>query len=309
MIPRLTREHLLPNQDSYAVRHPAIEVDEGETIIVETINSGQPIIRDAGDVDKPFIPRQQTGPIFIRGVQPGDILAIEIHDIRPEGHARSRAMAKTGGYYQTVRHCFLEIADGMCRFPGVGQVPLRTMIGEIHVTPADADAPNPGDHGGNMDVTLIRPGNVLYLRSQLEGGLVVLGDLHGIMGEGESFGIAAEMAGEVTLTIRKDNQLPLLRPAVRTHDTMAFVASRVDRREAIQLALEDATAFVQEYSNATEEEARLYVIDTADLRNGGVFLEDNIEDIPTQIRTVFYDMPLAALREFPAPQKTQPPSH
>jgi len=94
---RLTREHLVPSQDSYAVRHPAIDVDDGETLIVETINSGQPIIRNAGDVERPFIGRQQTGPIFIRGVQPGDLLAIEIHDIRPEGHARSRAMAKTAG--------------------------------------------------------------------------------------------------------------------------------------------------------------------------------------------------------------------
>ena len=57
MIPRLTREHLVPNQDSYAFRHPAIEVDDGETLIVETINSGQPIIRGTGDVDKPFIVR------------------------------------------------------------------------------------------------------------------------------------------------------------------------------------------------------------------------------------------------------------
>jgi amidase len=186
----------------------------------------------------------------------------------------------------------------MCRFPGVGQVPLRMMIGEIHATPADSGAPNPGDHGGNMDVTLIRQGNVLYLRSQLEGGLVVLGDLHAIMGEGESFGVAAEMAGEVTLTIRKDNHLPLARPAVFTGNTMAFIASRIDRREAIQLALEDATAFVQKYSGATEEEARLYVIDTGDLHNGGVFLEDYVEDIPTQVRSVFYEMPLEPLKGF-----------
>ena len=297
---RLTRQHLVPNQDSYSFRDPAIEIDDGETLVVETINSGQPIIRDASDVNKPFIPRQQTGPIYIRGVQPGDMLAIEVVDIRPEGHARSRAIARTESYYETVRHCFLEIADGMCRFPGVGQVPLRTMIGEIHVTPADAGAPNPGDHGGNMDVSLIRQGSVLYLCSQLEGGLIVLGDLHGIMGEGESFGVAAEMAGEVTLTIRKDNRMRLARPAVRTTDTMAFIASRVDRRQAIRLALEDATAFVQQFSDASEEEARLYVVDTADLRNGGVFLEDYVEDIPTQIRTVLYDVPLAPLRRLPA---------
>jgi amidase len=298
---RLSREHLVPNQDAYSCRQPAIEVENGETFVVETINSGQPIIRGAEDVEKVFIPRQQTGPIFVRGIEPGDLLAIEIHAIRPEGHARSRAMARSTGYYETVRHCFLEIADGMCRFPGVGAVPLRPMIGEIHVTPTDVGTLNPGDHGGNMDVTLIGPGNVLYLRSQLAGGLVVLGDLHGIMGQGESFGIAAEMAGEVTLTIRRDNRLSLSRPAVFTGDTMAFIAGRISRREAIQLALEDATAFVRKYSSATEEEARLYVIDTADLRNGGVFLEDRLEDIPTQVRTVFYEMPLGPLCGFPTP--------
>ena len=63
------------------------------------------------------------------------------------------------------------------------------------------------------------------------------------------------MAGEVTLNIRMDNRLSLVRPAVRTDETMAFVASRVDRREAIQLALEDATAFVQRYSGATARSA------------------------------------------------------
>ena len=155
-------------------------------------------------------------------------------------------------------------------------------------------------------LVLIREGSVLYLRSQLQGGLVVLGDLHATMGEGESIGIAAEMAGEVTLTIRKDNRVPLTRPAVFTGDRLAFIASRVVRREAVRLALEDATAVVREYSEATEEEARLYVIDTADLRNGGVFLEDFIDDIPTQIRTVFYDMPLAPLSGFPAPIRTEP---
>lgn len=135
---RLTREHLVPGKDSYAYRQPAIEVDDGETLVIETINSGQPVIRSAAD-----------------------------------------------------------------------------------------------------------------------------------------------MAGEVTLTIRRDNRLPVVRPAVYTGDTLAFIASRVDRREAIRLALEDATAVVQRYSEATEEEARLYLVDTADLRNGGVFLEDSVEDIPT----------------------------
>ena len=46
-------------------------------------------------------------------------------------------------------------------------------------------------------------------------------------------------------------------------------------------------------------------IDTADLRNGGVFLEDDLEDIPTQIRTVFYDMPLGPLLDsMPTPTST-----
>ncbi len=301
---RLSREHLVPRNNRYGVYTPAIEIDDGETIVVETVNSWRAIIRSREDLSEGGYRREQTGPIYVRGIEPGDTIAIEIHEVRPEGHARSRVIVPANGAYDTVRQSFIEVRGDECHFPGVGWIPLRPMIGEIHVTPVDPDAPNPGDHGGNLDITLIRAGNVLYLTAQRQGGLVVLGDLHARMGEGEIFGIAGEMAGEVTVTFRKDNRLGLTRPAIYTGDALAVVASRVDRREAIRTALEDGTKVVQRVSGAAEEDARLYVVDCADLRNGGVFLEELPEHIPEQIRTVWMEIALDPLKDFPAPART-----
>ena len=295
---RLPRTDLAPRENTYSHSNPSLLVEEGEVFIVETVNSGQPVIRSEDDVKKPFYKRQLSGPIYVNGVKPGDSLIIEILEINPVGHARSRVVAKSGDHFETVRHCFLEIIAGKCLFPGVGATPLRPMIGEINVIPADVSAGNPGDHGGNMDVSLISAGNILHLRAQCEGGLLLIGDLHAIMGEGEILGIAAEMAGEVALRIKRNNSLSLERPAVFYRDQVAFIASHVCRREAIRIALEDATSFVQRYSQANEEEARLYVIDTADLHNGGVFLEESLTEINRQIRTVWLEVSIATLQGF-----------
>ena len=60
---RLTRDHLVPAEDSYACREPAIEVDDGEPFVVETINFRTPIIRTQADANpSQYREREETGP-------------------------------------------------------------------------------------------------------------------------------------------------------------------------------------------------------------------------------------------------------
>jgi acetamidase/formamidase len=85
---RITREHTILPSQRYRVRTPVAEVDLGEAFVVETINFRTPVIRSAEDANPSvFREREETGPILIHGVQPGDWLAIEIEDIQPVGHA------------------------------------------------------------------------------------------------------------------------------------------------------------------------------------------------------------------------------
>jgi len=62
------------------------EVGLGESFIVETINFRTPVIRRPEDSNpKNYREREETGPIFVRGIETGDVLAIHIEDIQPEG--------------------------------------------------------------------------------------------------------------------------------------------------------------------------------------------------------------------------------
>jgi len=62
----------------------------GESFLVETINFRTPIVRTLEDANpKVYREREETCPIFVKGIQPGDVIAIHIEHIQPEGHASS----------------------------------------------------------------------------------------------------------------------------------------------------------------------------------------------------------------------------
>ena len=82
---RLSRKHTV-GKNPYQAFQPAMTIDPGETIVVETINHMTPIVRSEKDLHPHGSPeyreREQTGPIFVNGACPGDSLAVEILDIQ-----------------------------------------------------------------------------------------------------------------------------------------------------------------------------------------------------------------------------------
>ena len=263
---RITRDHTIPPERRYEVREPVAEVELGEAFIVETINFRTPIIRTPADANPAvYREREETGPIFVKGIQPGDGLAIHIDAIRPEGHA-------SGGWYADPNvNAFLPIEEGKVHFPGGLWTPLRMMIGDIYVTPDGWPGGNPYDNGGNMDFKEITAGNTLFLKAVLPGGLLVLGDCHAAQGDGEILGLAAECAAEVQLTITRDETFLSDRPAIKTPRSFISLACRPDYAAARDLAVSDATRILSRLAGCTEGEAYLYVTTVGDLRNGAVW--------------------------------------
>ena len=262
---RIGRENTVPLGQRYKVMEPVAEVEIGESFVVETINFRTPIIRTPADANPPvYREREETGPIFVNGIRPGDVLAIHFEDVRPEGHA-------SGGWWQDPHEAsFLEIKDGQVLFPGGLRVPLEMMVGDIYVTPA-GPCRNPDDNGGNMDFKDVAAGNTLLLKTQLEGGLLVLGDCHAAQGDGEILGLGAECAGEVTLSITKDETFLVERPTILKPDSFVSLACRVDYAEARDLAAEDASRLLARLTGCTQREALLYVKTVGDLRNGAIW--------------------------------------
>jgi len=263
---RIMRDHTVPADKRYQVREPVAELELGETFVVETINFRTPVVRTPEDANPAvYREREETGPIFVKGVEPGDVLAIHIEDIQPEGHA-------SGGWWDDPKVAsFLKIADDRVHFPGGLWAPMRMMIGDIYVTPADASCPNPHDNGGNMDFKDVAAGNTLLLRAQWPGGLLVLGDCHAAQGDGEILGLAAECAAEVRLRITKDDKYLSDRPTIAKPRSFVSIACRDDYAEARDLAVDDAKRILARLTGCTEAEAYLYVTTVGDLRNGAVW--------------------------------------
>ncbi|MFO7957577.1 MAG: acetamidase/formamidase family protein [Candidatus Brocadiia bacterium] len=262
---RVSREHTVPPEKRCSVLEPVAEVEQGERFVVETINFRTPIIRRPEDANPAaFREREETGPIRVQGIEAGDVLAIHIEDIRPEGHASG------GGTEDPDVASFLPIEGGRVHFPGGLSTPLAMMIGDIYVLPEER-CPNPWDNGGNMDYRDVRAGNTLCLRAQRDGGLLVLGDLHAAQGWGEVLGLGAECAGEVTLSVTKDEKFLSPRPLLVKPDSFVCIACRDGYDEARDLASEDAARVLARLRDVTEREAYLYVTTVGHLMNGAVW--------------------------------------
>lgn len=265
---RITRDHTVPPEIRHKAREPVAEVELGKTFVVETINFRTPIIRTPIDANpEEYREREETGPVFVKGIEPGDVLAIEIVDIQPEGHASG------GRLEERNENSFLEIQENKVLFPGGLWVPVEMMIGDIRVQPAKEVA-NPWDYGGNMDFRDIAPGNTLMLKAELPGGLLVLGDVHAAQGDGELEGVAAECAGEVKLRITKETEWPVERPTIRKPNSFVSIVCRSGADGywlARDQAIEDATRIFARIKGCSEDEARLFVRTVGHLRNGAIW--------------------------------------
>jgi len=291
---RITRDHTVPVGKRGRVREPAATVDIDEPFVVETINFRTPVIRTPEDANpEHYREREETGPIFVTGIEPGDVLAIHIEKIRPEGHASGLSLPGSSGHGGE----FMPIDGGRVTFPGGLTAPVHMMIGDIYVTPGGQIEGNPWDNGGNMDFRDVCAGNSLLLRASLPGGLLVLGDLHAAQGDGEIGGVGAECAGEVELRVTKDaTYLPDV-PTVVKDGSFVCIGCRRPYRAALDLAVDQATRVLARLIGCSEAHARVYVATVGSARNGAIWALGC--DEPDWART----MPVVVGVEVPLPQE------
>lgn len=276
---RLTRDHTVPGDRRYRVHEPALTADPGDTIIVETINHMTPIVRSEADLhphgSAEYREREETGPIFVRGAQPGDMLAVRIDKIEIEGLPHAHGSGPLAERLPQQPMIF-PLEGNQCLLPGGLRAPLTPMVGDIYTTPVTPPKePWNHDHGGNMDFTEIRPGNTLYLPVFREGGLLVLGDVHAMQGDGELFGEGGESAADVTITIGIDRTYHHPRPLVKTRDALIGLASHGPLYDSVRQVTEDMTGLVARLHRVSEGEAYVYCCMVGSLRFAGCLARRN----------------------------------
>ncbi len=225
---------------------PALTVEPGEEVLIEAKDcfSNQIQSEDqqfsAVDWDKV---NPATGPVFLSGAEPGDILVAQVLEIRPAEQGVMTAVPGLGALGRMIAEPetrVVPIREGRAMFSERVELPLSPMVGVIGTAPGQGSIPNgtPGPHGGNMDCTLIAEGSKVYLPVEVPGALFGLGDLHAVMGDGEVLICGVEMAGwvRVRLDVLKGLDLPL--PLVENEELVATIHSHQDLDQAAQGAIE-----------------------------------------------------------------------
>lgn len=243
MLRRLNREHHTFAFDR--ATPPAIDLHPGEILTVETLDATAGFL-NSESVDPDTIDQTRVnpagGPIRVVGAEPGDILAVDILDVRV---AERGVMVVLKGVTAVAdrlpgsQHKMIPIQDGHAILSERLRVPLDPMIGVVGVAPAGAAVGNlyGGDHGGNMDTRTIQAGSRVYLPVFVSGAMLGVGDLHATQGEGEIFLSAVEVAGEVDLRVQVLKSVSLPTPLVETTSMLAPISTGATLDEAANRAL------------------------------------------------------------------------
>jgi len=231
--------------------HKAVmHITPGEQVLFETWDAlhGQSVTNEAGLESMNYNPA--TGPVYIDGAQPGDILSLRIDKIEVEDEGVivcGKGMGVMGAFLEDSVNKTVKIENGMAVFSDKIRLPLNKMIGVIGTAPKDEDIPcsTPDYHGGNMDCKEIREGATLLLPVNVPGALLALGDLHAVMADGEIGISGVEISGTVTLTIDliKGKELPL--PMITNEDHVMTLASHVDLDVAVEMAVANMVKYLQ----------------------------------------------------------------
>jgi acetamidase/formamidase len=166
-----------------------------------------------------------TGPIFIDGAEPGDVLKITLLSFAPSGWGWTANIPGFGlladEFEDPALHLWTYDPSTMApaMFGRFGKVPLKPFTGTIGIAPAEAGLHTivpPRRVGGNMDVRDISAGTELYLPVEVAGALFSVGDTHAAQGDGEVCGTAIESPMSVALKFDLIKQTPMVFPRFTT---------------------------------------------------------------------------------------------
>jgi acetamidase/formamidase len=163
-----------------------------------------------------------TGPIFVQGADPGDVLQIDVLEVAHKGWGWSSVIAGLGFLKERFAEPYLfhwQLDGAVSKSLAPAIVPLRPFCGVMGVAPAedgDFRTRPPGIFGGNMDVRELCGGATLYLPVLNPGALFSAGDAHAAQGDGEVCINGIECPTDVTLRFHLHKQRPLAGPLIES---------------------------------------------------------------------------------------------
>ena len=258
----MARHHFHPGifHSTLAAHTPVLTIADGDVVVTETL--------DAHGFDKDMSkrggePNPMTGPFFVEGAKPGDVLAVDILRI---GMNRKTGWTRSGLAWNVVEPAMVRDmpprdkiiwdigANGVTlQEPTAGlqnwSVPLDPMIGCFGVAPAGGEAistATSGSHGGNMDYRLFRAGTTAMFPVAVDGALFFLGDAHAAQGDGEIAGTGIETSAEIEFRVRIIKGKVIGWPRGETADAIFTVGNARPLEQALQHATSEMLRWLEQ---------------------------------------------------------------
>jgi acetamidase/formamidase len=256
----------------------ALHLWPGDTVRTETVSAGG---MDSTGTRRALGGNPLTGPFWIEGALPGDVLVVHLLRVRTSSTA---AGSGSGLAWNAVTPQYLAdyeeaedsgstwLIDPVARVsrlktPGEAMrafsVPLRPMLGCVGVAPGAVGRAEtrssgfPGQFGGNMDYNRVVEGATVSLQVNLPGAFLFLGDGHAAQGDGElmGFGLETPMDIEFSLELIRDKRIGFPRIEDATHLMSVGVAGSLDR--AFQIATTGLARWLEQEYKVTRSEAAM----------------------------------------------------
>jgi acetamidase/formamidase len=243
----MPKHHLEPSVETChwgffdATLKPVLEVASGDVVTIDTVTGSPDVVPDAtkfhvpealGKIHAalaPLGPHILTGPVYINGAKPGNVLEVRIRDVSLLQDWGFNVILPLLG---TLPHDYQEprkVNIPLDRERNVGVMPwglelaLKPFFGVMGIAPPKGwgriTSVMPQSTGGNLDNKELTAGSTLYLPVYVEGAMFSCGDGHGAQGDGEVCITAIETAlrGVFEFVVRDDLAYTYPRAETPTH--------------------------------------------------------------------------------------------
>ena len=267
---------------------PVLAIEPGDSVTVSTVSGGREMMPPPPFVVPPALAAVQaahtpklpghicTGPIAVRGAQPGQVLearikAIELHyDWGYTYVAPLKGALPDDFEAMHLMHSRLDKERMVGRLPWGHEIELKPFFGVMAVAPPPAwgavSTLPPRRNGGNLDNKELVAGTTLYLPIHVKDALFSVGDGHGVQGDGEVCVTAIEtgLIGTFELSVRDD--MRLVWPSAETPTHVMTMAFDPDLDACVTIALRDMIDLIVARTGLARAEAYALCSLAADLR-------------------------------------------
>jgi acetamidase/formamidase len=264
---------------------PRLTNDSGDTVAVETMAHAHGQLAPGRTIEELKKlrtdwpgrgPMTITGPIYVNGAMPGDVLKIKIQKIVPRPWGANFNVPGLFGEFPKdfpdgqVKYFYIDNERMTAEFaPGI-VIPVRPAPGTLGVARAEPGRYNavpPGPYAGNIDNRDLVEGTTLYVPVFVPGALVWTGDAHAAQGNGEINLTGLETAfQEITLTLTVDKTIKLQWPRIETPTEWITMGFDEDLNKALANAKAETAKYLGEQRKISPEQAMTLVSKTSDCR-------------------------------------------